>query len=534
MSTVPVLFDVNGSFGKSAQGVADFPTIAARLAFMDRFGISRSLVWNVESTQNHALSSNHRLLDEIAATPGAVKRIVPALTVSGLMTYEHDGIESLAAQLRQSHARALRFTNVFGRLSLMQLEPVMRGIRKLKPFIVLRHDQVTGPDILEFAATFPEIPLVLTDVMWGPCVTVFELMRRRANILMDNSWLHTADGIELAVKTFGARRLLFGTGPRCHNGAAIAALARAKISAAERGLIAHGNLDLLTGLKTRAPAGPAPAPANSLWPLYLAGKPLTVDIVDAHGHIGPSAGYVLAAQEERRQVSNALRAMDASGIRTMLISGIQACLGAAVPGNDLVAEVLQPHPGRFGGYLAFNPFYADELVPQFDRYFAGPVYAGFKTLCDYWRVPITDSRFKPMWEYANRHRLPVLSHTWDGPYDSPRLFKELVTRYPHVAFLLGHSGGGDAGRAEAEALAQEHRNVYLEWCGSFCCSRRWEDTLRVVRPEQVVFGTDAMAHGIEWELGRLLSCNLPDKVLIPILGANMRRLLARRRPLSGR
>lgn len=42
MNKVPVLFDVNGSFGKGAAGDASFATLRERLDFMDRFGMSRS------------------------------------------------------------------------------------------------------------------------------------------------------------------------------------------------------------------------------------------------------------------------------------------------------------------------------------------------------------------------------------------------------------------------------------------------------------------------------------------------------------
>jgi len=68
--------------------------------------------------------------------------------------------------------------------------------------------------------------------------------------------------------------------------------------------------------------------------------------------------------------------------------------------------------------------------------------------------------------------------------------------------------------------------VYLEWCGSFCSSIPWEETLRAVGPRRVVFGTDAMVHDFNWELGRLLSLEVPDGTLTAILGANMRRILA--------
>jgi uncharacterized protein len=200
-----------------------------------------------------------------------------------------------------------------------------------------------------------------------------------------------------------------------------------------------------------------------------------------------------------------------------------------VEGNERLEEWLRPHGGRLAGYVAFNPIYAGELAARFDRYFGGPVFVGFKLLCSYWGVWVTDPRFEPMWAYAERYRLPVLIHTWSGACDSPAMLKDIVRKYPNVSFILGHSGGVDAGRREAEELALANPNVYLEWCGSFCSTIRWEDTLARVDPARVVFGTDAMAHDMVWELGRLLSVDVPDSVLLPILGANMRRILARRK-----
>ncbi len=520
------LFDANGSFGKPAAGGAEFPTVAERLAHMDRLGIARSLVWNSEATQNHALSSNRRLLDEIARTPGAGGRIVPSLVVSGLMTYERDGIDALRRQMEEGQTRALRFTHVFGRLTLMQCEPVFRVLRDRKPFVCLSARGANAQDILEFAGIFPDIPIILTNVIWGEGIGVFDLMRRRPNVLLEISWWHTWEGVRLAVEHFGPERVLFGTGSRSHAGAAIAALARARISDAARALVAHGNMDRLTGLTTSARASGV---RSALWQRCLDGEPLGVDIVDAHGHIGPSGGYVLERHEERAQVPLALRAMDELGQRTMIISGIQAALGSPVEGNDLVEEVLRPHAGRLPAYVVFNPIYAQEILPRLDGWFAGGVFVGFKLLCSYWGTPVTDARFKPMWEYAHARRLPILLHTWEGGMDSPAMLRPIVAAFPEAAFVLGHSGGGNRGRAEAESLAAEYPNVFLEWCGSFCSTVLWEETLRRVKPEQVVYGTDAMAHDIHWELGRLLSADLSDEVLTPILGGNMRRVLARRK-----
>ncbi len=524
-----LLFDVNAAFGKPAFGDTEFPTVADRLQEMDRLGIARALVWNLEAAQNHPLASNQKLLDAIAATPGATGRIFPALAFSDLLLYEHDGVAALIRQFNVQPCRALRFVAGVTRCTLMRAEPVIRALQKLKPFIVLDQDQASVSDVLEFTAVFPEVPVVLTRVMWTAQAAVFDLMRRRSNIMLDISWLHTFGAIEMAVRLFGAERVVFGMGGKAHNGAAVGALARANITEGQRRRIAFGNLDLLTGLESERLVPPAPRPANTYWLRFLSGETLAADVVDAHGHLGPSGGYVLENQREERQMEATFRSMEALGIRTMIVSGLQALMGDPVEGNELIERLLRPHAGRLMGYVVFNPFYADKLTPRFDDWFQGPVFRGFKILCSYWKVPVTDRRFDAMWRYADRHHLPVLSHTWDDEYSRPALFEDLVVRYPQVSFLLAHSGGGDAGRREAEELARGHPNVFLEWCGSFCSTIPWEDTLRRVSPRQVVFGSDAMAHSFDWELARLLSMDVPDAALRPILGGNMRRILARRK-----
>jgi len=530
VKNVSVLMDVNAGVGRNATGVSEFPEVRDRLNFMDRLGIDAAVVWNTQSRQNHALSSNQELLDEIARTRQARGRMIPALAVSGLMHYERDGVRALKRQMIAGETRALRFVNVFSKLTLCQLEPVIRGIAGLKPFIVMRHDESGMQDILEFTALFPEVPVVLTEVSWGHCIGVFDLMRRRRNILVDNSWLHYCGAVEQVVAQFGAERMLFGTGYKSHGGAAIAQLAGADIAEKQRQLAMHGNLERLLGLKGGAKTSPVRSakPADSLWGRCLAGKPLGVDVIDAHFHLGPSAGYVLKNQEEHSQVGAALKVMDSLGIGTALVSGLQALLGEPVAGNTRLERALLPHAARFKGYLGFNPFYADALAGEFERCFSGPFFMGFKTLCGYWGVKTNDPRFKPMWAWAERHRLPILNHTWGR--DDVVLLNDVARRYPHAHFLLGHSGGAPAeARREAEALARDNPNVYLEWCGSFCTPAAWEETLREVDPRQVVFGTDAMMHDIRWELGRLLSLDVPDETLIPILGGNMRRIMDQRR-----
>ena len=52
-----------------------------------------------------------------------------------------------------------------------------------------------------------------------------------------------------------------------------------------------------------------------------------------------------------------------------------------------------------------------------------------------------------------------------------------------------------------------------------------EESLEYIDYKRLVFGTDTVVHDVAWELGRLLSMDLPDEWLTGILGNNMKRIL---------
>jgi predicted TIM-barrel fold metal-dependent hydrolase len=523
MKKLPVLFDANGRCGVSVNSTSSYPRARDYLAQLDRLGISRGLAWHVTIGSDHIPTANARLLGDLAATPGARGRVLPVFGFSAQMLYEPGAVDELERQMRAAGSRALRFSTAFSN-NLRLVEPVLARLAALNPVVFVGFGDLKPDDLLAVAGRLPAVRFVLADISWGRYIETFDLLRRCPNVLAEISSMHTWNALEIAVRTVGADRLLFGLGVRSHNGAALAALALAGLSEPDRARIAHGNLERLLGL---APAV-RPAPASRTGVLFgrlLAGRQLGVDVVDAHYHLGASGGYVLEQQDLKGQLRASLVEADRFGVRTVLVSSLPALLGDdPLAGNLELARLLRSTRGRFRPYFAFNPRFSDMLAPSLRK--AMPAFVGFKTLCGYWNVRIDDDRFAPMWEYADRHRLPILNHTWQGAHNAPAMLKDVVKEYPNAQFLLGHSGGGDAGRAEAEELAAAHDNVFLEWCGSFCSSRPWEETLKHLPVTKVVYGSDAYAHGVPWELGRLLSLDLPDSRLRPMLGATMRRILA--------
>lgn len=533
MKTKQMFFDANGSFGNGARFNPNYNSAADLLAHMDRLGISKSLVWNIAARDYNAMWGNKRLMEDIKAA-GAGDRLIPAFAVSPVMLYEKGTMDELIKEMESNQIRAIRISpNIIGH-SIKQIEPVIREIQRFKPVLFFDcWESLQTNELSDLSAKFPDIPMVLMQGMWIHLLTILDLMWRRDNIFIDTSWLHTPHTIEMIIQKFGANRMVFGTGYKSHNGASVAALLHADITESDRELIAHKNLEALLGLPESTSKDccfiEKAAGQDSLWDRLVSGSDIGVDIIDAHAHLGPSSSSIIEQPDIETQVEYLIPIMDKCNIKTMIVSGEHAMHTDSLEGSISLEESLQPYKGRFLGYLSFNPIYGDKLIPQLDDFFSRDFYIGFKLHNDSWGVPVTDSRFEPVWEYANKHRLPILLHTWQGNNDSPAMLKDIVPKYPEAIFILGHSGGGEKGRHEAEELAIENKNVYLEFCGSFTTYVPFEESIEKVGNDRVIFGTDAMFHGTVWELGRALSMNIPDETLIPMLGENMRKIIARRK-----
>jgi predicted TIM-barrel fold metal-dependent hydrolase len=523
------LFSANLRFGRNAVSLAMFPAVSDLLAHMDRLGVQRTVAWHAGCHEANPSALNRDMVAEIERTPGAAGRIIPALAFSPVMLYEKDGLRNLLQLLRRSGTRALHFTSALWNYTFAQNEPILKALAGMKPVVFLNNNEAQAQDLLPCARRFPGISFVLTDLMWNRHYFAYDLMRQAKNILVETSLFHVEGNIELAVRHFGAERLLFGLGTKVNYGGPMAALARARISENEKQEIAHGNLERLLGLKpVQTSVALSHRSGGQFWQRLLRGERIGLPLIDAHYHLGESGGYVLEHQRLEEQVRPALRKADELGVETMLVSGLRALLDDPLAGNQQLEKALKPYGRRFRGYVVFNPFYSKELTARFKDYFSRRFFIGFKTLCSYWKVPITDARFAPMFAYAHRHGLPILNHSWVGGLDAPAMFRDLAKKYKRAKIILGHSGGTITGRHEAEELAARHKNVYLEWCGSFRAEVPWEETFRKVGNQQVVYGSDGFMHDMHWELGRLFSVDMPDSFLKPILGDNMRRILAAR------
>ena len=529
-------FNVNGSIGKSAYSATDFPEASDLLKHMDYLNIDRSLVWHLAARDMNPAYGNRKLLAEIAEA-GAEERIFPAFIITPACFYGNGVLDYLKECFASKQVRAIRLTPEMSRFPIRRIERVLAELAEFNPLVLW--DAWTFPseqkfsDLEYLANKFPQVNFAVTQVMWPPFGAVIDLMWRCPNTYVDISWLHMRGSIELLCKDFGAERVLFGIGYKSHYGAAIAELAFAQLSDAERELIAHGNVERLLKLPALNKKLTAEVPNKldkPLWDRFKNGEALSeVKIIDAHAHDQlPTLGWFMPETSLEENVEVLVEQSKRLKInQTILSSGI-ALFGDGVEGNRETEKAFAPYGDLFKGYLGFNPRFSDALTPLFDDFFSRDFYVGFKLLADYWKIPVTDASYNPLWEYADKHCLPILLHTWDGNCDSPVMLTDIVKKYPNAIFLLGHSGGGTQGRFEAIELAQNNDNVYLEFCGSFTTPELFEDAIKQVGIEKVVYGSDTSGHSEVWELGRFLSLPLNDDELRPALAQNMENIFKKR------
>lgn len=523
-------FSVNAVIGGGMTGPGDFPTAESLVRHLDYIGVDRTLVYSMNALDRSPINGNKTLLDDIASYPD---RLIPSFVISPADYYENGSIAFLREKAKSGEVRAFRLSTAF---RVKNYERVIAELEEFSPVFLKNTGYADDAlnDLEAIARQYPKATFILCKQMWNGLGNALDLMWRCKNVCLEISWLHVRGSFELIRDEFGIERLLFGVDCKAHHGAAIGALAHADFAPGERELVAHGNIERLLGLR---PLGRKLAPEHPLlkekplWTAFRNGRKIdSVKIYDAHSHFGGTNGSWIG--RDFNDLDAQLRAvsgnMDKYGIAKMVVA-------IGLGSNPIEAALdferrAREYPGKFLGYLGYNPFYKNFLTRQaLDDLFSRETFVGFKTLCSYWKIKINDPAFEPMWEYAEEHHLPILNHTWDDSYNSPSMLTDVARKYPHAKFILGHSGGGTRGRLESEALAKSCPNVFLEFCGTFCSNRPVSESIREVGIGQFVFGSDTNGHNVAYELGGFLSLPMPDKDLIPALGENMEKILADRR-----
>lgn len=232
-------------------------------------------------------------------------------------------------------------------------------------------------------------------------------------------------------------------------------------------------------------------------------------IIDVHSHAWNFPGdfsedFITQAGRARPGVKvdmsatyEAYRATAPEETRTIVFGGKARLSGLWVDDRTVGAYVARD-PERLIGFMALDPTqerWQDEM--RFSHQELGlrgiklmPMYAGFSP---------DDLALEPLWDYAERHGLPVLLHMGttfiaQAPlaFTLPRLIEPVALRHSGVKIILAHLGHPYEG--ECVVTIRKHENVFADV--SALHYRPWQlyNSLMLVQEygvwNKLLFGTD--------------------------------------------
>ena len=242
-------------------------------------------------------------------------------------------------------------------------------------------------------------------------------------------------------------------------------------------------------------------------------------VIDAHCHMGRWFNFNVPMGDAAGMVAR----MDRLGIRAC-IAAHHASIGPDFKyGNDEVLQAMADFPGRIYGYATVNPNYPEELIAELDRCVSAGM-VGIKIHPDVHQCVVDDVKYRPVWEYAEEHRLPLLSHTGTNGKNPVKSFEGIAETYPNVTVILGHSGFGSEGADQSIEAASKFPNIYLEITGSVIVYGTLERMVRTIGADRVLFGTDLPFIDPRPQLGRVAFAKISDDEKRQVLGLNSARI----------
>jgi len=252
----------------------------------------------------------------------------------------------------------------------------------------------------------------------------------------------------------------------------------------------------------------------------LQGRPLDLDAIDMHGHIGR---YQFAIPD--LSPGSIVRVMDRMGVRRIFCSAMRVMTRYTEEGNALVLDAMKAHPERILGYVAVYPFDADTVRTSVLKWL-GAGFSGIK-LHNNNGFPYSDPAYTPAYEIANERHLPVLFHTWGEP-ELLDVMRKLSHKYPEASLLLAHAG--TCNEEGYISIARDCPNVYLDPTLSISPRGLVQRLVEGAGSERILWGSDACFLSMAQQLGKVVAARIPEEDKKMILRDNAERILARVKP----
>ena len=253
---------------------------------------------------------------------------------------------------------------------------------------------------------------------------------------------------------------------------------------------------------------------------FIKMRRMPLPIIDAHAHMGANYGTYMS----KATAEGMLEIMDRENVE-MVFCAPHSALFDPDAQNSEIENVMEKYPDRFKGYYTFNPNYKEDFEKDINKVLTIPGYIGFKFLPTYHHYPIDGENYRPALEFADKHSLTILIHTWgnNDPHNGPRHIKKAASEYKNAKIIMGHSAPGELDGAIE--VAKQYENVYLDLCDIHRHSGIVDKMVSSIGADRVLFGTDVPWYDPGYGIGSVLFSRISDEDKYKILYKNAKSLI---------
>lgn len=499
------------------------------LTEMERCQIHGALVYHNLAAEMHPQLGNP-LVSEACARH---ERLYPCWV--GLPHHTGDFPEpgKLIALMEEHDVRALKlYPREFEfQVDDLTLEPLLEALEAAGILLIFDaglpghgNQHVTWEELRWIGEACPNLNILLHRVRWESTRQLTPLAEAFSNIHFEFSNYQGNRMIEYWIDKIGADQLLFGTEALEKSlGAARAYVDYAQISETDRQKIAGGNLARLLRVDLPAPYS-RPAPTDAILERAWDGKPVEdMEIIDGHAHF-LHEGHQAATRVfmNKADIGAVVERNKTLGVDITVASPWTGIWTDYEIGNQETAEGLAAFPENFIGYAVFDPNYVEDWDRELREVYGVKGMMGMKPYWPRMGIPYNDQRFQPWWEFGNEHHLFAKMHPSDN---FVKEMHDLATRFPHVNFLLAHSGWSWQHARNHVALAREYPNCHCEITFTSVTNGTIEWMSEQVGSDRVIYGSDCPMRDPAPQFGWVVYADISEDDKRNILGRNMRRII---------